>query len=374
MKTYKCFLLILATVVLAACSGSSEDELIGNWVKVGDFGGARRGFASYFTIGNVGYVVAGYNGYQPLRRDMWKVEVGTNGVGSWTNTTDSLPKGMERRSAVGFSVNGKGYIGTGWDNLEKIMNDFWEYDPSKSGTGNAWRQVASLPVAAQARYDAISFVLNGVAYVGTGYTAGADQSCLLDFWKFIPPSDALPNGGWEQVTSIGGSKRSGAVVFVINNVAYVCTGSNIGSTTSGNIYDFWSFDGTNWKKLRNINNSDIDNDYDDEYTSIARVHGVGFTLNGKGYVAVGNMAQTWEYEPPVYSESGELISGDLWTQKTSFNPSGSAAPRQGAVILEFPAGTATDHDMVFVGTGLYGSSYVEDMWNFYPDDEDNVYD
>ena len=357
MKTYKWFLILIA-IVSVACSGSSEDELVGNWVNIGDFGGARRAYASSFVIGNVGYVCAGYNGYQTSRRDMWKIEVDSDGVGTWS-ISDSLPKGMERQRAVGFSVNGKGYIGTGWDGDEKLMRDFWEYDPTKSGTVNAWREVAPLPLDADARYGAISFVIKGEAYVGTGFIAGKDQDCLLDFWKFIPPSVAPPVGRWEKAPAIS-KKRSGASVFVINDVAYVCTGNNNGGIT-GNLWDFWCFDGTSWKELRHINNYDQNNDYDDAYVNIGRTNAVGFTLNGKGYIAGGNTPAVWEYEPPVYSGS-RLVSGDLWTQKTSF------FSRYGMVTLEFA------NDNVFVGTGLTANSYFQEMYHFYPDDEDNIMD
>ncbi|MDR3094058.1 MAG: hypothetical protein LBU62_05385, partial [Bacteroidales bacterium] len=141
MKTVKRFFLGLTVVLVAACSGDSEEELIGNWVKQGVsvFGGPGRAYTSTFVIDGKGYVCAGRNGYRYSdgfgRRDMW---VGTpveeNGRCSWVNTFDSLPVGKGRYQAVGFSVGGKGYIGTGWNGDETVMKDFWEYDPAKSGT------------------------------------------------------------------------------------------------------------------------------------------------------------------------------------------------------------------------------------------------
>ena len=56
----------------------------------------------------------------------------------WTQKA-SMP-GTARNSAVAFTVNGKGYLGTGYDG-ENYLKDFWEYDP----TSNQWTQQADYP-------------------------------------------------------------------------------------------------------------------------------------------------------------------------------------------------------------------------------------
>ncbi|MDR2040120.1 MAG: hypothetical protein LBQ60_19525 [Bacteroidales bacterium] len=384
MKTSKWLYLLLA-VVFSACSGSSEDEYVGNWEYIGDFAGPGRAHAATFVIDNVGYVCAGDNGYKTSRRDLWKVVIDSNGEGSWSNTTDSLPKGMERQRAVGFSVNGKGYVGTGWDGDQKVMRDFWEYDPAKSGqlnpdgTSAAWRQVAPMPAerGAVERYDALSFELNGVVYVGTGYTAGADKQSLLDFWEFVPPADENSLGEWKEAPSIKGSKRRGAVAFVIDGYAYVCTGANSGNTGA---YDFWRFDGTEWTQLRNIISYDDDDDYDDKYErKMLRQRAVAFVINKKGYIALGSAVSsgspytTWEYETPVYSDI-TLITGDIWTQKTSFFNNSYTGNRDGAFVLSFPGKGRGGEDLVLIGCGQQSSAFTEDIWRFYPDDEDNTKD
>ena len=47
--------------------------------------------------------------------------------------------GTVRQYAVGFSINNKGYIGTGWDMGAGYRDDFWEYDPAT----NSWTQKAT---------------------------------------------------------------------------------------------------------------------------------------------------------------------------------------------------------------------------------------
>jgi hypothetical protein len=367
MKTYRNLFFVLVSLVLAACDSNSEDELVGNWVRMGEFGGSGRSGAATFVIDNKGYVCGGYNGYKTPRKDVKVITIDERGIGAWDNVLDSMPKGRMR--AVGFSVNGKGYVGTGWDGDETIMKDFWEYDPDPAKVGHAWRQVADLPSQAPARYDALAFVLNGQAYVGTGYTSGADKEYLLDFYKFIPPANDADLGSWEKVQSTG-NKRSGAVAFVLDGYAYVCTGTN----ASGNVYNFQRFNGTVWQELRKMRSYVDDDDFDDEYgENLMRTRAVAFTLKGngtyeKGYIALGNKQTTWEYEPPIYNETGALISGDIWTQRTPF-----ISTRLGAFALSFPGRGRNGDNLVFIGAGEQGN-YLEDQWHFFPEDEHTTND
>ncbi|MDR1666447.1 MAG: hypothetical protein LBS03_01950 [Bacteroidales bacterium] len=372
MKRVKQLLSSLAVLAFVACSGDSEEELIGNWVgtETGDFGGVARAYAATFVIDNKGYVCGGDNGYKVPRRDMWVVTVTKDSYGvsawSWTNTKDSLGLGKGRQRAVGFSVNGKGYVGTGWDGDEGVMKDFWEYDPAKSGQPDAWREIAPLPGVA--RYDATAFVLKGEAYVTGGYTKGADKEYLQDLWKFTPPSVAHPDGEWTEISVTPSKKRGLAVTFVIGDWVYLCTGKN----ASGYVSEFQRFNGTRWENLRPIKSFDEDNDYDDEYgQKLLRTNAIGFAMKGsgtteKGYITAGSTNTTWEYEPPVY-EGNRLVSGDIWIQRTSF------FTRHGAFALSFPGYSDNNDNLVLIGTGQSGN-YYEDLWVFRPEDENKTND
>ncbi len=365
MKAYRLFLLVLVAVVYG-CSGSGEDELVGNWVRRGDFGGPPRAFASSFVIGENGYVVGGVNsGSNKRRRDAYVFHNSSDGIGSWA-PVDSFP-GKGREQAVAFTIGNKAYYGTGWDGYDDVMSDFWEYDPqyegqkNPDGTPKAWRQVASLGGTTTSstkyfRYGALAFSLNGKGYVGTGYSAGEDMATLLDFWEYTPEEGGM--GTWKEVYGYGGSKRRGAVSFIIDGIAYICTGTS----NNGLVADMWQFDGQTWKKLRNIDSSNKDEDYDDDYGSyITRYNAAALTIGGKGYVVAGNNNyMVWEYDPVA----------DLWIQRQNFTlANNNVNMREGACYFSFPGGQG------YVVAGKSGiSAYFEDVRQFFPLEENNTAD
>lgn len=51
---------------------------------------------------------------------------GTSHANIWTQKANF--SGTPRRGAFGFSISGKGYVGTG-NNASTFYNDLWEYDP-----------------------------------------------------------------------------------------------------------------------------------------------------------------------------------------------------------------------------------------------------
>ena len=63
---------------------------------------------------------------------MWQYDAVKN---YWIQKAD-LP-GTPRNSAVAFAASGKGYIGTGFDGVNKLK-DMWQYDP----VANSWTQKA----------------------------------------------------------------------------------------------------------------------------------------------------------------------------------------------------------------------------------------
>lgn len=77
----------------------------------------------------------------------------------WTKKKDFT--GLKRERAIAFSINGKGYIGTGVDTADVVHKDLWEYNP----TLNTWTQKADI---ASVRRNAIAFAINDKGYVGTG--------------------------------------------------------------------------------------------------------------------------------------------------------------------------------------------------------------
>ena len=375
MKTYKWFLLILIAGIIGACSGDSEDELVGDWQRRAFFREGGRSHTAYFVIGDKGYVCTGYNNTKIRCKELFVYDHTVGENGSWQQLSDFA--GQRRQHAVGFSIGNYGYVGTGWDGDETDLRDFWRYNP---GT-DRWDSIAPLPATARVRRGAVSFTLNvggkDYGYVGGGYYNNErEHNHLLDFWRFDPEGTTIGengetlHGSWTEVHGYGGNKRAGAVAFVIENKAYICTGTSSDGPNAiggGNVTDFWMFDPENdsWTKKRSIADVNIDEDYDDDYAFLARAYGVAFTVPAeggqtRGHIALGGSNTTvWEYDHDQ----------DLWTERTSFYNYRQKSPRTGAIAFSFP-----NTGRAYVGLGNSGVAYPDDLWEFIPMIEDYIHD
>ena len=330
--TYRLLMFIFLLITVAGCNKEEDEDLMGNWSELSDFDGVPRSDAVGFALNGKGYIGTGYDGDERLK-DFWEYNPDMN---YWIQKAD-FP-GVARTGAIGIGINGKGYIGTGYDGEEKL-NDFWGYDPET----NTWEQKADY--TGSGRYGAVAFSIEDIGYVGAGY----DGNVLKDFYAYSPSSDT-----WTQIISIGGSKRMDATAFVIDGKAYVVSGLDNGSYLG----DMWQFDpGTGfWTEMRSIFD-DTDEKFDDEYTSVSRISAIGMAFNGKGYLATGSsgslLSTVWEYDP----------STDLWEERTAFE----GTTRTEAV--GFSIGSRG-----YITTGRSSSYYLDDIWSFDPTaeyDEDN---
>ena len=197
--------LLLGLVSCTSDDSDADDE--GNWVKLSDYEGNTRTGAVSFVIDGFAYVGLGADGEDYLL-DFWRYDATRN---FWEEMAP-FP-GVGRLSAVAFSIDGVGFVGTGFnDDLEiEELGDFWKYDP----VTDSWEEVASF--GGTARYSAVSFTLDGYGYVGTGY----DGSYLKDFWRYDPAADT-----WSQSLSLFGSKRESAFAFEYQGLAFVGSGLN----------------------------------------------------------------------------------------------------------------------------------------------------
>ncbi len=185
------------------------------------------------------------------------------------------------------------------------------------------------------RYDAVSFVIGDLAYVGTGYNdEDGGEKRYADFWAYNAESDS-----WTQVASLGNDTaefpRNAAVAFAIDTKGYVGTGYD-GETP---LKDFWEFDpdANNWTQK-------------EDFPGSARHSAVAFAINNKGYIGTGyddeySLKDFYEYDP----------SSDTWTKILSL----SGNKRRDAVA--FVIG-----DTAYVGTGINNSEYIDDFWKYYP--------
>lgn len=203
-------------------------------------------------------------------------------LGDWT--TKSELDGVARSGAASFVINNIAYLGTGLDPKSQLLQDFWAYDPSK----NAWTQKASY--AGAARNLAVGFSVGNKGYIGTGNNGNGDR--LKDFWEYDVATNA-----WKKVADFAGSARTNAVAFSIGNKGYVGTGND------GNyLKDFWAYDpATNtWAQTAG-------------YGGAKREGAVAFVIDNKAYVGTGNNNVTNQKDWYVFDPAQ-----NLWTQKADF--------------------------------------------------------
>lgn len=314
----------ICSIFFVGCSNDDDDdELVGNWVKKSAFDGPARSSAVAFIVDTYAFVTTGYTGDNYLK-DLWMY----HSEGDYWEQKADFP-GQARSSASAFELNKKGYVGLGYDGTNRLK-DFYEYNPAS----NTWSQKADF--AGTARYGAVGFQVGGKAYFGTGY----DGNHLKDFYQYLPASDT-----WQQANGFSGNKRRNATVFVIDDKAFLGTGINSGVYQT----DFWEFDANtdSWTKKRNLDDSEDDHD---TYT-IARSNASSFSMNGFGYIAVGeNSKSIWEYNPNT----------DIWKERTSLEGAG----RTDAIGFAI-------NQRGFVLLGKSGTSYFDDTWEFKPLEEQN---
>lgn len=146
-----------------------------HWTRKADFGGVKMARAVGFSIDNKGYIGTGAGGFSSYK-DFWEYNPINN---AWTRKADF--GGTERSNAVGFSIGTKGYIGTGYS----YKKDFWEYDPSV----NSWTRKADF--GGTPRNGAVGFSIGIKGYIGTGTdktdnTHNFGHTNTKDFWEFRP--------------------------------------------------------------------------------------------------------------------------------------------------------------------------------------------
>jgi N-acetylneuraminic acid mutarotase len=188
------------------------------WKKVADFPGTGREKAAAFSIAGKGYVGTGQcdegGPFFVYKNDLWEYNPALD---SWRQVASFGDGEAEdgRYIAVGFSIGNKGYIGTGINDSD-YFKDFWEYDPAIGELG-AWTKKTDF--GGSARQAAVGFSINGKGYIGAGYTGSPTNAPLKDFWAYDPSANT-----WTQIEDLVGPTRMSAVGFSIDNKGYVGLG------------------------------------------------------------------------------------------------------------------------------------------------------
>ncbi len=203
------------------------------WTQKGVFPYQGSYSTSSFVINNEAYIVGGWwrqgATYNQTISCNYKYTPITNSFTPMTAFPDA-----NRYTGVAFTLNGKGYFGTGFS---PTTNDLWEYDAA-NGT---WTQKASMPGAV--RQSAIGFAIGGYGYISTG-NLDVPLTIYSDTWRYDPVANS-----WLQRASFPGAPRTGSAVFVLNNEAFVIGGSNFTNTAFNQVFkynpvsDSWLFIG-----------------------------------------------------------------------------------------------------------------------------------
>ena len=172
-----------------------------------------------FSIGNYGYLFAGNDLYPGgASNDFYQYDPETD---TWTEkATCPVNKII---AMAGFSIKGKGYIGTGLPKYSEDNHEFWEYDPEL----DQWSRIADFPGAS--RIGAVAFSTDNYGFVGSGQKTQEiieGTVSASDFWRYVPETDS-----WEQIDSCG-YNASGAFSFSINGKGYVGNGGQL---------EFWEY-------------------------------------------------------------------------------------------------------------------------------------
>jgi N-acetylneuraminic acid mutarotase len=206
------------------------DPSANRWTQKAPLLAAPRDHAGAFVIGQKAYVVSGTSGDGAgtvFHREVWEYEPVAN---HWTRRAD-LPEAAAAPAC--FVLNGKGYVGTGIVGQSASMilsHSLFEYDPQT----DSWTRRAPFP--GPARFSAIGFSMYGAGYLGTGFESVEMSYAVAfrDLWRYAPQTDE-----WTQVPDLSGDARGAAVAFTLGARAYIGTGAN---SSSQPLRDFWTWE------------------------------------------------------------------------------------------------------------------------------------
>jgi len=291
------------------------------WTKLNDVGMGKRERATGFSIGSLGYLCGGLDTAEVIHNDLWSYDPQTD---AWTQKAD-LP-GSERRDAISFVINDFAFVGSGMDSISgptgNTLKDFWRYNP----TTNSWTAIADFPGAGgEGVYFATGFAVGGKGYLCGGKTGPNLYSSQL--WEYKPS-----NNQWIQRASFPGGVRYQMLAFVVGSKAYV------GMGTDQNIFkkDMYCYDpGANsWNAIA-------------PFPGYERGAASTFTLEERGFVCLGNngglLSDLIEYDPKT----------DTWMLRAAFGGS----ERKSAISFVID-------NKAYVGTGK-GYSGKKDSWYVY---------
>ncbi|RYU86533.1 hypothetical protein EWM62_17925 [Mucilaginibacter terrigena] len=295
------------------------------WTQVQDYPGTALRWTFGFSEGGKGYVIGGQ--YEASSdnsaANVFQYDPSAN---KWSHLNDYPGSGMGLMA--GFSINGKTYLGTGFNyGTNLLQSDFWEYN----STNDTWIQKGDFPGGK--RQGSISFAIGG-----HGYLIGALSRLKQDVWKYAPATDE-----WTQMADYPGTGNAEMIGITVNGKAYVGAGAGTDAVVS----DFWEYDPAldKW-----IQKADI---IEPLYNPVV------FTKGTKIYV-VGGIGQNMKFRNQVLIYD---TATDQWTKAEDFKGKERSAA-VGFVIgntAYFGLGASSK-----IAGGATYPIYLNDFWKFNP--------
>lgn len=181
------------------------------WQRKADFTGSKRVNAVGFSAGGKGYVGSGDDGTKELN-DFYSYNPATN---SWHEVA---PIPGKRTMAYAFVINNNAYVGGGQADDMGLL-DMYMYNIS-TGT---WTSKNAIPDYTYTNLNA-SFSLNGKGYVGLGYDVNRHPKLYStnQAFEYDPHSDS-----WRRLPEVGPDSRSCGIGFAAGNAGYFGLGIGI---------------------------------------------------------------------------------------------------------------------------------------------------
>ena len=255
-------------------------------------------------------------------------------LGNWV--TKSVFNGVTRSEAVSFVLNDTAYVGTGYDGNVRL-NDIWAYNAA----GDYWEQKTDFP--GTPRSSAVAFGVGNYGYIGTGFD-GINK--LNDMWQYNPVADTFI-----QKNNFGGTPRYDAVAFGILTKGYIATGFD------GNyLKDFWQYDPTSdsWSQING-------------YGGEKRLGAVAFVYNNKGYIVTGinngvEENDFWSFDPSNNSFTALRDISNVSTETYDDIYTNIVRDNAAAFIVGDKAYISTGESNGSLMTATWEYDFATDLW------------
>lgn len=292
-------------------------EIIPAWERVADFPGGEAYKSGAFAIGNYGYAGLGTRLNHDHIDAVWKYDPLQD---TWSQTA-TFP-GRTSIRPFAFTIGGTGYIGGGLteDAPWRVkINDVYSYEPET----DSWTILSDYNGIVDDDFISPGAVCNNIFYIPMSPN---------DIYMYEPDS-------WTELNTSAPELYLHSSTFAIGDSIFFICGVDEAYTGSAKS-DVWCYNTiTNtWSKKN-------------DFPGGARYAATGFSINGKGYIGLGQKNPStfyrdfWLYDP-LY---------DSWTRLPDFP--GSARTCAFSFVI---------NGLAYIGTGHDGSNLCSDIYVFNP--------